>query len=333
MNTQQVSNAANSVAIIGEPSDFDELDDLFALDIDSVEEIPAVTFDEARLEEIIQEEFEEEDLDCLDELLELDAPSEVTAKRERTQEEEDEMLQAIMNQARRGTEYGITPKKVGKAKPVEVDDDLDSLSDEELEAMGGDELDFGEEDLEPAEESTIKAFIAKVKSPSAKAKTTPPPRILKPKGGNTSDLCLAVGSPTCYLFESADLLLSDEEKEAKRLAFIKMVDDMRVKVANKAVMLLSYLNKGAKTFVFFNIAVKYITENPDNINKKDFNDFYLLKDKNGVKGYDKGTAAPQHINYINLFLLFKILLPKVGGGYSLNPNSILLEQIKTKMCA
>ena len=333
MNTQQVSNAANSVAIIGEPSDFDELDDLFALDIDSVDEIPAVTFDEARLEEIIQEELEEEDLDSLDELLELDAPSEAVAERERTPEEEAEMLQFIMNQARQGTEYGITPKKIDKVKPVEVEDDLDFLSDEELEAMGGDELDFGEEDLEPVEESEIKAFIAKVKKPSAKAKATPAPRIFKPKGGRPSDLCLAVGSSTCYLLESADLLLSDEEKEEKRLAFIKMVDEMKVKVADKSVMLLSYLNRGSKTFVFFNIAVKYITENSANINKKDFNDFYLFKDKNGVKGYDKGTAAPQHNNYINLFLLFKILLPKVGGGYSLNPNSIMLEQIKTKMCA
>ena len=125
--------------------------------------------------------------------------------------------------------------------------------------------------------------------------------------------------------------LSDEEKEVKKQEFIEIADNMKVKVAENAVMLLAYINNSSKTFVFFDIAMKYVTENADKINKKDFHDFYLYKDRNGKKGYDKGTAAPQHNNYLNLFLLFKILIPNTSGGYSLNPNSIMLEKIRAKM--
>ena len=329
MNTELVTTASQAA--------IDDIDDLLGFmddDFEVAEEIAAnVEIDEEEYAKAIADieasEFDADDLKLkqlgvsIDELnIDIDEPDEEI-------DLSDYMEEEIVAAA------AITIEEVEEVEEVkEIEEEEDFDDSEEV-------VDFGaiEFEDEPEDELNEEELAAIVKSAKSKASKESKPETIRKdpslvkisavRTASAADMCEKVGLPLFHIFEKKELTLSDEQKEAKLIEVKEMIDAMPVKVRENAIKLIKWLNNSGSPCTFCRSSIKYITENEE-ITKKDWKDFFMSQRRNGIKPYGESTANPQHNNYLQLFLGFKIIKPK-GAGYELNDDSIYLEKILNRI--
>jgi hypothetical protein len=129
------------------------------------------------------------------------------------------------------------------------------------------------------------------------------------------------------ILDAKDAELSDEELAAKQAAVLAAVDQMAIKIGEKAVMLMNFLKNGGKL---------------NEIMKRTFTvlirDGFLTSGAKGnlvtnfeLKPYSPGTAASQSNQMFGLFPALGICHEKSAGRMELNEDSTILIKMKAEL--
>ena len=141
-----------------------------------------------------------------------------------------------------------------------------------------------------------------------------------------AELVAMKAKPDFYLLETSDLELDEDAQKAKHDELVEKIKSMNVKVGAKCLNLLAASNGTAKLSTFIYQGVRYILSE-EKITNADLVAYFMSAARNKTKAYGKSTATPQATNLLRLFTDMK-MLNKVGAGYELNKNSLLVETLK-----
>jgi len=258
-----------------------------------------------------------------------------------------------------GTKTTSTKKKTGTKKTTNkthmavtaehvVDDlelaALEAALDAELEDVELEE----EINVEGADEDTIVEAVEEVEMEEAKAdayeeqdaaseiEIEPAPVVAeKPKtprktmtGHKKSEVALSkVGEKaTGFILEVADAELDADAQKEKFDKMIAGIDELAIKVGEKAVNLVAYAANDAKLSTYTQISMAYLVSK-GTVTAKELIEHLQDQDANGVKSYGIGTARSQAHQMFKLFPEFKIATMD-GKAMTVNEDSLIVAKFK-----
>lgn len=185
------------------------------------------------------------------------------------------------------------------------------------------------EDVQEVKAVTVAADVQQVsEAPVEPVKPAPQPRMTFAKKSEKIAHKLGDKARDYLVLDIKDADLTDEQLAAQQAEILARVDELAVKVGEKAVMLFGFLRNGGKL---------------NEIMRRTFT--VLLRDghlTSGAKGnlvtnfeqkpYSMGTALSQANQMFSLFPMLKICTGKaVGGRMEMNPDSTILQKMKEEL--
>jgi len=194
-------------------------------------------------------------------------------------------------------------------------DKADAYSNQEAEET------IGNEDAPVEAEAATDKVVEKV----AKEKKAPRKTMA---GGKKSDVIRDRLTETLIL-EVDDAKLSPTELEASQDTLLDYIDtEMAVKVAEKAVNLISAANGHAKLSAYTIITLRFLEESASaGITVKNLVEHLQDQKANGVKGYSDGTAKSQAHQMFKLLPTLKVASMN-GKVMTINEDSILMVALR-----
>lgn len=128
------------------------------------------------------------------------------------------------------------------------------------------------------------------------------------------------------ILEVADAELDADTLKKQQDAMLEAIDNLAVKVGEKAVNLISAVNGSSKLSIYTELAIKYAVANPKGFTITELAEHYQDQKANGVKGYSVGTARSQSNQMSQLFSATKVA--KLEGKLMvLNEDSLIVAAI------
>lgn len=195
-----------------------------------------------------------------------------------------------------------------------------------LDAPGDDVLVNLDAISEELNASVVPALIAAAPEPEP---AKPAKQLRDPFAPKSVKIAAKLGDKAAeYLvLDLKDAALSDKELEVKRTALLNSVDEMAVKVGEKATMLFGYMRNGGKlnevmrrTFTVLLRDGELTTGDKGNLVGD------LLK-----KPYSIGTARSQSNQMFSLFPALAIVVKADNGAMKLNPDSTIIAKMKAEL--
>ena len=128
------------------------------------------------------------------------------------------------------------------------------------------------------------------------------------------------------VLELSDAKLKPEELVKQQDALLDAIDQLAVKVGEKAVNLIGAVNGSAKLSTYTAIAIKFLTNSEEGITAIDLITHMKDQTANGVKGYSEGTARSQGHQMYKLLPAMKIAVLD-DKTMNVNPESTLLDSL------
>ncbi|WP_151708835.1 hypothetical protein [Acinetobacter brisouii] len=240
-----------------------------------------------------------------------------------------------------------------KEAAVPSDEFLDGLLDSELDLISPDELAAFESEVQLAnkEESVKKAPVKKAKKaekPTVKSEEDgeEDKKVVSPTTARTtyhnakkSDVLLdrLGGSQDDIVLEFSDADLSPEELADKQREFLQVLNiqphmsttgvSTQKKVAEKVVILFTYLKRGGKMNEVIYRTIKLLVEEGKVTSGDNGNLVKSLLDK----PYSKGTARAQSGQMFKLLPLLKIAKEDSKGVFVANEDSVILRRLRDEL--
>tara|TARA_R110000851_G_C13102760_1_gene569328 strand:- start:75509 stop:76249 length:741 start_codon:yes stop_codon:yes gene_type:complete len=227
------------------------------------------------------------------------------------------------------------------------------MSDAELDAMLADEF-KGEEGAEsnnemteatpheaaapkpPAKKSKMGAKKAAKKAAKSGEKEEAAPAAPKePKvaritvmNAKRSEVALDRMGPNAsdFVLEIDDAKLKPAQRKAKTDALLASINDLPVKVSEKAINMIAFASGSAKLSVYTHLAITFLQKEKE-ITAKTLIEHLMDQKANGVKAYSKGTANSQGHQMFKLLPLFKIGTIK-DKTITFNAGSVIAAIVK-----
>lgn len=181
---------------------------------------------------------------------------------------------------------------------LEIDIEIEASVEEVMDESEMDDLSttiskaeaYDEQEVEEVMAAEEDAPSADTAEPKAKAKKAPRKTMA---GGKKSEV-IRDRLPETLVLTMGDAELSEKELVDKQDTLLEVIDtDMAVKVAEKAVNLLSAVHDKAKLSAYTAITLRLLDKSEDGIIAKDLIEHMQDQDANGVKGYSAGTSNSQ----------------------------------------